>query len=642
MINNFRHRLFAFSLSTFVILFIAILVSLIFVNFSAMAIDDYANGFFYGDGFNHADGGAYSVIPGGVHITMVADNQVNKQSFIDAIGASFSSGDNRAKVGAAYVIQTMRGRVNNGDFDRSIPDATDIADWKGKVMNSDIKISFNASYPTDVNTEGFLYNVWSSFPGKRDVHKFSDNGSYESYAFSSSLDGVVYVIKRSCANPLGELKGLPDAKTYKLSPSVISSSIAAESDELAKFMPKVYNDSSYNSNDTNYVFSKLIFKSGSTVPEAIAEGDTDNPCAHYTKDDGDKADSCSDQSTSVSIFNSGNTSMPTADMLIDDEVAGTKVCYALSVFSYNQEIGSNKRWSYSIPACVTVAKKPKVQVLGGDLITGSDVSSSTSVKSIDGVQRTFGSWVEYGIFAGGTVSGTASGAAFAGGGSLSNFKCGYSKLSFANVSLNETACNNTSTIIGNYTNAKSIPDVEASFAGDGISIFGEIEPNGLESGIYSAGDIKLTESTLTQGKTIIIKATGKVTIIGNQTYYNGPYTSISQLPQLVIIANEIIINNNVSNVDAWLVAKGNSGTIKTCEEIAKTVDSCNIPLVVNGPVTAQKMYLWRTAGSDPKADSGDPAEVFNLRADAYLWASYKAAVNGLVQTVYTTELPPRL
>ena len=64
------------------------------------------------------------------------------------------------------------------------------------------------------------------------------------------------------------------------------------------------------------------------------------------------------------------------------------------------------------------------------------------------------------------------------------------------------------------------------------------------SGTYNvAGDLTLNASTLTFGKSIIIKATGIVTIVGDQKYSDGPYTNISQLPQLIIIANRIIINN---------------------------------------------------------------------------------------------------
>ena len=56
---------------------------------------------------------------------------------------------------------------------------------------------------------------------------------------------------------------------------------------------------------------------------------------------------------------------------------------------------------------------------------------------------------------------------------------------------------------------------------------------------------------------------------------------------------------------------------------------------------ANHLLLRRTAGAGRGAASGDPAEVFNLRPDAYLWASYMQRDANKVRTVKTTELPPR-
>ena len=53
------------------------------------------------------------------------------------------------------------------------------------------------------------------------------------------------------------------------------------------------------------------------------------------------------------------------------------------------------------------------------------------------------------------------------------------------------------------------------------------------------------------------------------------------------------------------------------------------------------LYLLRTAGSGTGAASGDPAEVFNMRADVYLWAFSQASSGSRIHSVYITELPPR-
>ncbi|HEU4715637.1 MAG TPA: hypothetical protein VFS14_02290, partial [Candidatus Saccharimonadales bacterium] len=109
---------------------------------------------------------------------------------------------------------------------------------------------------------------------------------------------------------------------------------------------------------------------------------------------------------------------------------------------------------------------------------------------------------------------------------------------------------------------------------------------------------------------------------------------------VVIIANNINIHGNVRQIDAWLVA---SGTINTCNDFTGNLTSnkCNQPLAVNGPVVTNRLVLNRTAGSGTGAQSGDPAERFNLRPDAFLWAQLQASGNDKAQTVYSTELPPR-
>ena len=129
-------------------------------------------------------------------------------------------------------------------------------------------------------------------------------------------------------------------------------------------------------------------------------------------------------------------------------------------------------------------------------------------------------------------------------------------------------------------------------------------------------------------------------IEGNITYANGPFTNVRDIPQVVIIAQNIEIRDNVGRVDAWLVA---SNTIDTCYNLTgnPTAGKCATLLEVNGPVITNHLLLRRTGGSGTDAQSGDPAERFNLRPDAYLWAGLQARGSNKAQTVYSTELPPR-
>jgi hypothetical protein len=113
----------------------------------------------------------------------------------------------------------------------------------------------------------------------------------------------------------------------------------------------------------------------------------------------------------------------------------------------------------------------------------------------------------------------------------------------------------------------------------------------------------------------------------------------------VIIAKDIGIVSTVKNVDAWLLTTLAGGAINTCSDVplnaALNSNKCKDVLTVNGPVVTQHLHLRRTAGSDSVAAAGSPAEVFNLRPDAYMWAYARASQAGKAQTVYSVELPPR-
>lgn len=408
---------------------------------------------------------------------------------------------------------------------------------------------------------------------------------------------------------------------------------------------------------------------------------TATPCAYYQSLSG--ISGCSVLKSGSTVFSnntnstvmSGDNPFSTLSVTIPDQTGGTRVCFAFAAHpaasdpSYGS-FSADPQWDYSAingvrpeTPCIIVVKKPKVQVWGGDLLARSNVTTTTSVKNM-GTPRTYGSWAEYSLFVNGTVSGMASGSAFAGQGSVSNAVCSYSVLTFANVYGNAAACTGTAGTIGHYTNARSMLDVAASFPGVGTVISGTVVPSSLGSGIYTANsDIILNASNLPISKSVIIKAIGHtVRISGNQTYSNGPYGVISDLPQLVIIADSIIIDSNVTTIDSWLVANSGTGFISTCNGYDNqnlTVNDCSLPLIVNGPVIAKRLSLRRTAGSgvdvtssnpndvfsylngNRSATSGDPSEVFNLRADAYLWSFAHATSSGRAQTVYTTELPPR-
>lgn len=156
---------------------------------------------------------------------------------------------------------------------------------------------------------------------------------------------------------------------------------------------------------------------------------------------------------------------------------------------------------------------------------------------------------------------------------------------------------------------------------------------------------------------------------------------LRNLPQVIVIADgDINIADNVKRIDAWLITKG---TIHTCvfsgaaggyilgntaeikayndqissDGVGVTSLACANQLVFNGPVVAGNMDLQRSFGADSQAkirkglntaganvdtSRESSAEIFNLRADTYLWAYAQAArYASSYSEAYTRELAPR-
>jgi hypothetical protein len=271
-------------------------------------------------------------------------------------------------------------------------------------------------------------------------------------------------------------------------------------------------------------------------------------------------------------------------------------------------------------------------------------------RTLEVTNRIYGSWGEYGIMATGLIKGIGSGSAFAGRGLAHATTCSYSFLILANATTGD--CKTTPAAnYGGFKTGQTIPDVAASFpvSSAAATLSGNsLDVSALNGTYKTAGNITLTGGTLPAGRTIVINtynpATKKyadITIAGNITYTTSALTSASQIPQLVLIAGNINIQDNVTQVDGWLSAEGTLNTCSNVNRTSITINNCNKLLTINGPVMAKDVQLWRTAGSQDGDDSGAPAEVFNLRPDAYLWGLSRSAQSGRLETVYTHELPPR-
>lgn len=316
---------------------------------------------------------------------------------------------------------------------------------------------------------------------------------------------------------------------------------------------------------------------------------------------------------------------------------GDLVCRIVSVGSYSYNLGDPNQHRISIPACVMIAKTPKVQFWGADVRTGANVITGRTTRA-SGV---YGSWAEFAIMANGTVS-SASGASLSSGPAGRPAPIGATQLTFSNIS----------SPYGHFGATFVTPTPEAHFPTDPTKQItpGAIDIATLDDGTYTTtGDITLANPSgqSLSDKRIALRAQGNVTIADNITYGNGPYATAAELPQLVVIAESgnIVIAEGVTRLDAWLIAK--NGYVSTCgvpsgvnwtSDLSALV--CDKQLTINGPILARNLYLRRTYGD--AANPGTPAEILNLRPDVYLYGFSKTRNTGSIRTMYVKELAPRL
>ena len=464
----------------------------------------------------------------------------------------------------------------------------------------------------------------------------------------------------------------PEDTPYSLTPSVVATSTVISGADSAGFVYKINNDSlSATSKQTSWSVKRLVIDRGQPVDALYFTGGEafrDNySCAALLGLVAGKGTCSESGAAGTRTFAPGSTTLSSIELgpvgitTVDDSwQVGTKLCYVFSLDKPTQNPSPANR--YGRASCVVVGKRPTTHVYGGDVTAGryfkaDDIKNAHSpnirgsiTSKVGNVNKTFGSWAEYGVFTPGVVSGFASASGLAEGydGSVTTSQDAWSTLTFANE-LGEYGKFTNPGGLGRVTDMAEYflrgrqPDKDLE---DATTV--GIKGGDAQSGVYQKlnGDLRIDESLLERSKEIIIYVpNGTVTVTGNIAYAGGEYHAIKELPQMVIIAKNIVINGGVTNIDAWLIAQdgtGMGGSVATCEAMGQlTSEICNAPLRINGLVMAKQLQLRRTGGSGVGAASGDPAEVINLRADAYLWAFKEGKSSVRALTTNTIELPPQ-
>ena len=322
--------------------------------------------------------------------------------------------------------------------------------------------------------------------------------------------------------------------------------------------------------------------------------------------------------------------------------------------------GGNNLHHVSAASCVTLAKKPNFQVLGGGFYTNGTIKTSLSEKAVGGglgaypsaETRSFGSWDEFGVLAAGKVLGFGSGAAmgyeegynlnlprggimnayytFIGPTGPNSVVSGISNISHMTIANDKNGPGNSGisrigsavlarlkarfrdTIIRNSSNTiTSLTSNETSAKNYlGLSQLyhqGDTSLSAMNSTAnfyqFDRGGNLIARSNTTGEKlmnTLAMFVDGTLTIDRNINIAHETYNAVDDFPQVLIFAKKINITSNVTNVDAWLILDEDYGDnqIDTCSDnhYPNTL-SCNETLTITGPVFARKLILNRTAGS---------------------------------------------
>ena len=381
-----------------------------------------------------------------------------------------------------------------------------------------------------------------------------------------------------------------------------------------------------------------------------------------------------------------------------DKNAGERICVAAAFYPASsggydnwQDPEGSHTWRISASKCFKVAKRPSIQIWGGNLYSKGQIKTSVSTKnnvagvtgySVSSKNTTnyiFGSFGELGVISSGAVSGfaSASGTGYVfnnGAGLVPNpfgvnngtsvggsqegtpSICIRSRLTFANTNSTAIKCAGNGAVgsIGNSQGAaageRDLASVTARFANPG-------EPNAdgtvsIEDGqeyLYSKENLSLDTSSVSRG-VHVIQSDKNINIVGDITY-SGSYSKLNgegAVPKIVVYAKgNITISCEVRQIDALLVAEG---SVKTCDSDDINSSRNSNQLRINGAIITAGLIPNRTYGAATGANSIVPAEIINFDPTLYLWGGSDDDENSSgtstsdisnLDVTYVRELPAR-
>ena len=370
---------------------------------------------------------------------------------------------------------------------------------------------------------------------------------------------------------------------------------------------------------------------------------------------------------------------------VPDITAGSYVCTIAAVYPAdsgeddNLEVSGYKdAWRLSEPKCFIVAKRPSLQVWGGNVYSVGRIGTTVADKKVT-IGRKFGSWGELGVISFNGSNGFGSGASLGyqsidingvvqpkyspanGNGNNPSDVLGGNKdvlypltipnqsVSFANVSTTGSGItSDLASVISKfgYKGAENIPDKNNVILNDNNNL------KDAENNIYyyyGRGNLTIPAQWVRNGIQVV-HATGDIRITGNLMYLTSSYVKLSDIPKLVIYSEkDVKIDCPVGRIDALIIAD-NVDTCGNSEDVNSRDNSYQ--LRVNGAIITGSLKANRTYGAATGANSMIPAEIINFDPTLYKWGGKEADNddNGdemsndgdiHLESVYTRELAPR-
>ena len=304
-------------------------------------------------------------------------------------------------------------------------------------------------------------------------------------------------------------------------------------------------------------------------------------------------------------------------------------------------------------ACVVVTKSPNLNLSGSDSyakdgFTGSDVRENI----VPGTDKR-GSYSQYGLLTGDTKVINFGSAGYTTASQANrHLAC---KLSYANTSSAQVDCNHLKGLKpAKLSKNLSVPSRPASITSLPNKY---VTLDTLKSGsYYRSGELYIGKSELQPGQHITIFVDGDVNIRGEITNSSNTYTKLSDIPSLIIKAeNDIKVEPQVELITGTYVATGRFESCNGAQEKGDTLGVlglCRSKLKINGAIVSGGSPVFRRtfgAGNEPYDNQRDPnnisstAEWINYTPNLWLTTSNGSSGNQLegLTTTQVTNLPVR-